>query len=57
MADIKTVRIGDKLIVMNGVDPLAYVDLTKVNKGNRSKAIVRYNTLDKVSKFIYKVKK
>ena len=42
--EIRTARIGDKLIVLNGVDNLSYVDLTKVNKGSKRKAIVRYTS-------------
>jgi len=29
MAKAKTVQVGDKLIIVNGVDPLMYVDLSK----------------------------
>jgi len=52
--DINTARLGNKLFVFNGVDPLAYVDLTKVNKGNKLKAIKRYPK--SVFRFIYKIK-
>lgn len=45
MSKIKTFRVGNRLVVMNGVDPIAYIDLTKVNKGNKSKAIVRFSNL------------
>lgn len=41
--DIRTVRIGNKLIVTNGADPLTYIDLTKVQKGSKRKAIIRYS--------------
>lgn len=40
--EIKTLRIGDRLVVLDGENPLAYVDLTKVNKGDKTKAVVRF---------------
>lgn len=48
MQDIKTLRIGNRLVVLNGKDPIAYVDLTLVNKGNKSKAIVREKDMIKL---------
>ena len=50
--EIHTARIGDKMIVVNGVDNLAYVDLTKVNKGSKRKAVVRYT--DSYKKKLFK---
>lgn len=54
--EIKTVRVGDKVIVTNGVDPLAYVDLTKVNKGSKRKAIVRFKAKFKTGLFTFGLK-
>lgn len=54
MSDIQTARVGDRLIVVNGVDPLAYVDLTKVNSGRKRRAIVRFKRVKpyKVNYFV-----
>jgi len=45
MTEIHTARVGDKLFVINGRDDLAYVDPTKVQKGNKLSAIKRYPKL------------
>lgn len=52
---IKILRVGNRMIVLNGIDPMAYVDLTKVNKGDKSKAVVRYKAKNQVYSFIHKV--
>lgn len=56
---ISTARLGDKLFVFNGIDPLAYVDLTKVNKGNKSKVVIRYtpSKYKNIFNYYYKIAK
>lgn len=48
---VKTLQVGNKLIILNGVDPIRYVDLTK----NTVKVYPRKGT--RVHKIIYKFKK
>ena len=30
--EIRTARMGDKMYVMNGVDPISYIDLTHIHR-------------------------
>lgn len=48
MRKAKTLQVGDRLIILNGIDPLMYVDLT-----NKKLHVYREK---KPFNFIYKVK-
>lgn len=56
-SNIDTNRVGDRIFVTNGVDPLAYIDLTKVNRGRKAKAIVRFKPTRKsrILKFFVRI--
>lgn len=46
--DIKTVRVGHKVIIMNGKDPLKYLDLT-------NDKVVKYKEPRTVTRFVKKI--
>lgn len=46
---VRTTQLGDKLFILNGVDPLRYVDLAK-NK------VHQYKKPNFITRYIYRVK-
>lgn len=55
MTRIRTLRIGNRMFLVNGVDPLVYIDLIKAMQGKRT-AVKQYKEVLKPLTNYYKLR-